>query len=175
MPNKPGELCSINLYGPLPTGRGGVRYILVYFEVFSKYVKLYTLKTATTKSCLNKLINHYFLEVVKRRVVLSDNGTQFQSPLWRVTMQKQDAEVRFSAIRHPQSNPSERCMREISKICRIYCHSNHRKWAEVIPYIENCLNNTVANATLYTPVELLFGTERNNLFQKIYQIYRRGR
>ena len=58
--SKPGELCSIDLYGSLPTGRGGVRYILEYLEVFSKYVWLYTLKTATTKSCLNKLVNHYF-------------------------------------------------------------------------------------------------------------------
>jgi hypothetical protein len=57
-------------------------------------------------------------------------------------------------------------MREISKFCRIYCRANHRKWAELIPYIENWLNNTIASATLYTPVELLFGAERNNLFQK---------
>jgi len=81
-------------------------------------------------------------------------------------MQKHDVEVRYSAIRHPQSNPSDRCMREISKFCRIYCHSNNRKWAELIPHIENWLNNTVASTTLYTPFELLFGEERNNLFQK---------
>ena len=69
-------------------------------------------------------------------------------------------------MRHQQRNPSERCMREISKICRIYFHSNHRKRAELIPHIENWLNNTVASTTLYTPVKLLFGAERNNLFQK---------
>jgi hypothetical protein len=60
MPNKPGELCSIDLYGPLPTGRGRVKYILVSYEVFSKYVKFYALKTTTTMSCLNKLVNHNF-------------------------------------------------------------------------------------------------------------------
>jgi hypothetical protein len=57
-------------------------------------------------------------------------------------------------------------MRDISKFCRIYCHSHNRKWAELIPYIENWLNNAVAIVTLYTPVEPLFGTERNNLFKK---------
>jgi hypothetical protein len=41
--SKLGELCSIYLYGPLPTGRRGVRYILVWFEVYSKCVKLCTL------------------------------------------------------------------------------------------------------------------------------------
>jgi hypothetical protein len=78
-------------------------------------------------------------------------------------MQKHGVEVRYSAIRHPQSNPSERCMREISKFCRIYCHLNHRKWAELIPHIEHWLNNTVTNTTSYTPVELLFGAERQSL------------
>jgi hypothetical protein len=166
VPNKPRELCSIDLYGPLPTGRGGVRHILVCFKVFSKYVNLYPLKIATAMPCLNKLINHYFLEVVKPKVIISDIGTQFQSPLWKESMRKRDVQVRYSAIRHPQSNPSERCMRESSKFCRIYFHSNHRKRAELIPHIENWLNNTVASTSLYTPVKLLFGAERNNLFQK---------
>jgi hypothetical protein len=38
-------------------------------------------------SCLNKLINHYFLEVVKPMFTFSDNETQFESPLWKGTMQ----------------------------------------------------------------------------------------
>jgi hypothetical protein len=165
VPTKPGELCSVDLYGALPTGRGGVRYILVCFDVFSKYVKLYPLKTATTKSCLNKLVNRYFVDVAKPKVILSDNGTQFQSPLWKRTMKEHEVKVRYSAIRHPQSNPSERYMKEISKFCRIYCHSNHRKWTELFPHIEFWLNNTTASSTLYSPVELLFGAERHNLFQ----------
>jgi hypothetical protein len=102
---------------------------------------------------------------MKPKVILSDNGTQFQSPLWKVTMQKHDVEVRYSANRHTQNNPSERCMREISKFCRIYCHEHHRKWAELVPHIESWLNNTVASATTYTPVELLFGAERDDIFQ----------
>ncbi|PNF35697.1 hypothetical protein B7P43_G17396 [Cryptotermes secundus] len=58
LPTKPGELTSLDLYGPLPTGRGGVKYILVCLDVFSKHVALYALKSATTKSCLNKLKSH---------------------------------------------------------------------------------------------------------------------
>ena len=47
------------------------------------------------------------------KVILSDNGMQFQSTLWKRTMQKHDVEVRYSPIRHPQSNTSERCMRNL--------------------------------------------------------------
>jgi hypothetical protein len=166
LPKEPGDLCSIDFYGPVPIGKGAVRHILVCFDVFSKYVKLYPLRTATTKSSLNKMINHYFKEIVKPKIILSDNGTQFQSRAWKKTMNQHGVEVRYSTVRHPQSNPSERCMKEISKFCRIYCHANHRKWVELVPHIETWLNNTVAGATRYTPVELLFGADRKNLFQK---------
>jgi len=83
LPAKPGDLCALDLFGALPLARGGVRYILVCYDVFSKHVKLYALKGATTRSCLNKLINHYFTQVIKSKCILSDNGTQFQSPLWK--------------------------------------------------------------------------------------------
>ena len=54
------ELCVLDLLGTLPVARGGLRYILVCYDVFSKHVKLYALKAATTRSCMNKLVNHYF-------------------------------------------------------------------------------------------------------------------
>jgi hypothetical protein len=69
VPSNPGELLTIDLYGPLPTGRGGVKYLLVCLDMFIKYVKLYPLKTATTKSCLNKLLNHYFIKINKPKVI----------------------------------------------------------------------------------------------------------
>jgi transposase InsO family protein len=116
-------------------------------------VKLYPLKAATTKACLNKLTNHYFLHVVKPEVILSDNGTQFQSPTWKRKLEGLNVQVRYTAVRHPQANPSERRMKEISKFFRIYCSENHKKWAQLTHYIESWLNNTVAGVTGFTPAE----------------------
>jgi hypothetical protein len=167
LPEKPGDVCAIDIYGSLPTSRGGVRYILVCHDVFSRYIKLYPLKSATTKVCLNKLINKYFGDVIKPKCILSDNATQFRSPSWSKQLQQQGVDIRFAPIRHPESNPSERCMRELSKFCRIYCSENHRKWAEMLPHIENWMNNSVCSSTGYTPSELIYGTERPNVFRKI--------
>jgi len=58
-------------------------------------------------------------------------------------------------------------MREIGKFCRIYCHDNHKKWAELLPHIERWMNHTVASARGYTPNELMFGTERYNILRKL--------
>ena len=135
LPARPGELCALDLFGALRVARG-VKYILVCYDVFSKQVKQYALKAATTRSCLDKLVNRYFTQVIKPKFIFSDNGTQFQSPSWRKRLAEHNMQVRFTPIRHPQANPSERCMREISKFCKIYCSQNHRKWAELLPKIE---------------------------------------
>ena len=59
------------------------------------------------------MINKYFEEVIKREVIISDNGSQFRSPSWKRKLSEYEAEVRFSPVRHPQSNPSERIMKEL--------------------------------------------------------------
>lgn len=136
MSKRPGELCAVDLYGNLPIERGGVRYILVCFDVFSKFIKLYALKSATTRACLHKIIGHYVSQVISPNCILSDKGTQFASSTWCKKLATLGIDVRFSPIRHPQSNPSERCMREIGNFCRIYCYQAHKKWPELLPKME---------------------------------------
>jgi hypothetical protein len=77
LPKKPGDLCALHFYGQLPVGRGGVRYILVCLDMFSKHIKLYPLRAATTKACLNKLTTDYLPHVIKPSCILSDHGTEF--------------------------------------------------------------------------------------------------
>ena len=64
----------MDYYGPLLTSTSGVKYILVVVDNFTKYVKLYTMKKATTAITLNKL-KLYIQEVGKPKSILTDNGT----------------------------------------------------------------------------------------------------
>jgi hypothetical protein len=52
LPDKPGELLSIDLYGPLLAAKFGNKYIFVCLDVFSKHVQLYPLWSATTLGLL---------------------------------------------------------------------------------------------------------------------------
>jgi hypothetical protein len=167
LPAAPGELVTIDLYGPLPAGRGGVKNVLVCLEVFTKHVKLYPLKAATTRSCLSKLRNHYFQEVIKPKVILSDHGSQFTSPSWKRALSDLDILTRYTPIRHPASNPTERIMRELGKYFRIYCQHTQKKWPELIPYIEDWLNKSVSTATGFAPTELLIGGPPHDVFDKL--------
>jgi hypothetical protein len=134
--------------------------------VFSKFVKLYPLKAATTKAYLNKIINNYVVNVTRPKCILSDNGTQFASKNWKNKLAEMNIDVVFSPIPHPQANPSERCRREIGKFCRIYCNEAHKRWPELLSHTEGWLNGMLSDSTGYSPVELIFDSPRPDLFEE---------
>ena len=47
---QPGELCTLELFGPVPVVREDVRYIFMCFDLFTKHTRLYALHTANTGS-----------------------------------------------------------------------------------------------------------------------------
>jgi hypothetical protein len=42
-----------------------------------------------------------------------------------------------------------------------------KKWAELLPYIENWINHTIASSRGYTPSELMYGSERCNVISHL--------
>lgn len=137
--SRPNELLAVDFYGPMPKSRGGVQYLFVCLDVFSKYVTLYAIKHATAEICVNKLKNEQFSKVGKPERILADHGTQFTSRLWSETLEAAGIKVVFSSIRHPQSNPSERCMKELGRFFRSLCSHSHGGWALHVGYVQDCI------------------------------------
>ena len=126
------------------------------------------MKRATTKACLTKITNQYFNDVGTPEAILSDHGTQFTSSVWRETLEALGIRVLFSSIRHPQSNPVERSMREIGRILPTYCYDKHTKWAKYVKFVENCLNLTTYQSTRYTPFSLHYDRSSK---EKIFELF----
>lgn len=130
LPLNPNELISIDFYGPLPTAKYGMRFLLVAIDVFSKLTTLYPLRKATTRATIKCLLENYIPKYGKPQAILSDQGTQFTARNWAETLQKQNMKKILTAIRHPQANPVERTNRELSRFCRAFLQQQHHKWTE---------------------------------------------
>ena len=126
----------VDFYGRLPRSVGGVGYIFVMLDAFSKYVKLYAIKRQTTKIALKKLIELYIPEVGKPERVLSDHGTQFTSYVWSRRLRELGIRIIFSSVRYSKSNPSERVMGELGRLFRTLCSDSHTGWAKHLADIE---------------------------------------
>ena len=98
LPTEKGELVSGDYYGPLPISTGGVRYIFVMIDNFTKFVKLYTLRRATTAATIRR-VRQYIKEVGKPNAIVTDNGTQFTSKQWVKGLNKLQIKPKYTAIR----------------------------------------------------------------------------
>nr|CAI5859444.1 unnamed protein product [Callosobruchus analis] len=151
VPKMPGELVCLDLIGPLPASRGGTTQLLVLVDAFSKFVKLYALKRATTRSILNKVLGDYIPKVQKPQCLLSDNGTQFSSKKWSEALGEIGIQAKFISVYFPEGNITERYNREVGRLLRMYCHEKHSRWAYVLDFVEECLNTAISDSTGYSP------------------------
>lgn len=159
IPASPHQLVTVDLYGPLPRSKERMQYLLVVLDAFSKYVPLYPIKKATANTCTRKIINEYITKYGKPHTILSDHGTQFTSGVWKKQLQEEGIRIRYSSIRHPQSNPTERIMRKLGRMLRTYCNKKHTAWANYIDKMEQILNVTTHHSTGFVPYELHFGKD----------------
>jgi hypothetical protein len=159
LPERPLQIVSLDLMGPLPRGQRSAKYILAVLDVFSKYIKLYPIKKATSTTILKKLTDDYIPKVGKIEQLLTDNGTQFHSKQWFKQLAVLGIRTRHTTTYHPESNPVERANREIGRMLRTYCHSKHTNWVKWIPNIEYWINHSHHSSTGYTPYQILYGKE----------------
>ena len=82
------EKIFLDICGPFPRsgGRHQYKYIIIIFDHYTKYTKLYPLNRATTSKILEIVINKYIPEVGKPASIITDHGTQFRGRKWRETL-----------------------------------------------------------------------------------------
>ena len=166
IPTDKNDLVAVDLYGPLPKARRGNKFVFLIINIFTKYTQTYPVNRPSAKVCLKHLFT-YLDKVGACKRVLSDHGTQFTSGLWKNTLNEKGIQCIYSTIRHPQSNPCERVMRELSRLFRVYCKTNHRSWLELLPHINTWLNIIPHDSTGVTPHEAQFGVKPANIFSTI--------
>ena len=78
----------IDICGPFPRsgGRSRFKYIVIMFDHFSKFAKLYPINKGTTSKILAIITNNYIPEVGKPETIVTDHGTQFKGKKWRTEL-----------------------------------------------------------------------------------------
>lgn len=165
LPTKKNEMVSMDYYGPLPTSTGGVKYLLVIVDNFTKYVELYTLRRATTNATLRRL-QQYSQEHGKPQSVLTDNGTQFTTKKWVMGLHQLQIKAKFTAIRNPCTNIAERWNRQLGNLFRLFVHKKHTKWATYVKVIQAVLNETYQETIEMTPYEAQYGRKPTHAWEK---------
>ncbi|XP_052857050.1 uncharacterized protein LOC128265216 [Drosophila gunungcola] len=128
--------------------------LLVFIDIFSKWVELIPLKKAIAAQ-----LEFGFRERIRSRFgaprrLICDNGTQFQSQSFRALFNWNTA---FRTP--PQQNPKERANRTIKTIIAQYVNQDHRTRGQLVPEISLGINTSISDSTRFSPAYLVQGRE----------------
>ena len=159
-PTKCWKTLAVDLMGPYPRTSRGKKFILVVTDLFSRWIEAFALASSTTDVIVRSMENDLFFRWGYAKEILSDNGPQFGSDLWREACQRWGMTPWTTAIYHPQANVTERRNQEIKKGLRLHLHGKrHTEWDLQLPRILFHLRTRRNAATGVTPAQVMIGRE----------------
>lgn len=159
-----GEVLAIDLFGPLPAGDQGERWVFLIEDVATRWVELFALVDATAETCSRVLLEEYFLRYGLPRRVVSDNGTQFVSAVMQQCMHLMGVKQELIPLYHPEANPAERKNRDLKLQLSILVKTTHTDWPKHLAHVRFAMNSAVCSTTGKTPAFLTFARELRTPF-----------
>ena len=155
--SRPWQVVAADIMGPLPKSKHGFEYVLVFEDLFSRWVEVTPLRRANAKSILKELKERVILRFGTPEVFLSDNGTEFKNRAVAEYLKALGIHHSVTPPYHPQANPVERVNRTLKTRLIAYVEENHASWDENLPELVFSLNNAAHSSTELSPAMLNYG------------------
>ncbi|CAA0813274.1 Unknown protein, partial [Striga hermonthica] len=94
----------IDLVGPMPQGTGQRKFLIVAVDYSTKWVEAEPLAKITEEKVIKFLYNNICCRFGVPKVLIFDNGTQFNGKQIRAWCENMKIEQHFASVAHPQAN-----------------------------------------------------------------------
>ncbi|XP_075635275.1 uncharacterized protein LOC142607611 [Castanea sativa] len=150
----------IDIVGPLPPGKGQVRFLLVAIDYFTKWVEA----EATTSITEARIRSFVWKSIICRfgisRMIVTDNGQQFDNQGFRDFCSGLGIKNQFLSPGHPHANgQTEVTNRTLLQIIKTKLDAAKGAWPEELPNVLWAYRTTARTPTGETPFRLTYGTE----------------
>lgn len=149
------EHVHIDIVGPLPPSKGNV-YILTVIDRFTRWPEAYTMPDMTAGTVAKTFYSEYITRFGTPLRLTSDQGTQFESRLFKELMRFLGTHRIRTTSYHPQANGMvERLHRKIKE--SLMARENTLNWSEELPTVLYGLRTTFKDDINCCPAELVYG------------------
>ena len=156
----PFAMWGIDLIGPLPEGKGKVKFAVVAVDYFTKWVEAKPLATITTNQMKDFVYQYIICRFGIPHTIITDNGKQFDNDDFVSFCTELGIKKNFSSVYRPQAN------RQVEAVNKVIKHTLKRKldslkgrWADDLPEVLWSYRTTPRTPTGETPFSLAYGCE----------------
>ncbi|GFW45707.1 hypothetical protein TNCV_3246441 [Trichonephila clavipes] len=152
----------VDFIGPLPSTNKSYQHIFTVVDAFTKFTRLYPVKTVSAESALEKLKQQQktFGNPIR---IISDRGSAFTSKLFHDYCDEENIQHLQIATGVPRGNGQvERIHRTLIPVLTKLSLDDSTKWYKYVDRLQRILNSTISRSTKWTPFELLVGIKMRN-------------
>ena len=96
--------CGLDILGPFPLGTRQMKFLMVGIDYFTKWVEAEPLASITQQNVKNFVWKNIVCRFGVPKVLVSDNGRQFDNALFRDFYTHFGLQNHYSSLAHPQAN-----------------------------------------------------------------------
>ncbi|GFW32278.1 hypothetical protein TNCV_674371 [Trichonephila clavipes] len=153
----------VDFIGPLPSTNKSYQHIFTVVDAFTKFTRLYPVKTVSAESALEKLKQQQKTFGNPIRIIISDRGSAFTSKLFNDYCDEENIQHLQIATGVPRGNGQvERIHRTLIPVLTKLSLDDSTKWYKYVDRLQRILNSTISHSTKWTPFELLVGIKMRN-------------
>ncbi|CAL9019593.1 unnamed protein product [Prunus brigantina] len=150
----------LDLIGPMPEGKGQVKYAVVAVDYFTKWAEAEALATITAARIETFVWQNIVCRFGIPNAIVTDNGRQFDNAKFKQFCSNLKIKLCFASPAHPQSNGQVEAVNKIIKrTLKTRLDKAKGCWPELLPEVLWSYRTTFRTSTGETPFSLSFGTE----------------
>ena len=149
------ENLHLDIVGPLISCEGKT-YMLTMLDRKSRWPEVVPLRNISASTVARHLVQTWFSRYGVPKNIITDQGTQFESDIFKSLSLTYGFHHARTTAYHPQSNGLiERFHRALKSSLR--CHSTSPNWVKTLPLILLGWRNTLSRPLNASPAQVLFG------------------
>ena len=150
----------LDIMGPFPTIVRQLKFLVVGINYFTKWVEAEALVTITEKNIRNFVWRNIICRYGIPRVLVSDNGKQFDNSAFRDFCSELGIKNHYSSSAHPQANGQvEVTNRTLLKIIKTRLEGAKGIWPNELPSVLWAYRTIARTSTGETPFRLTYGAD----------------
>ena len=150
----------LDILGPFSTKTRQMKFLVVGIDYFTKWVEAEPLAKITQQNIKNFVWKSIVCRFGVPRVLVSDNGRQFDNTPFRDFCEQLGINNHYSSPSHPQANgQAEVANRSLLKIIKTQLEGAKGVWLDELPRVLWAYRTTVRTPTGETPFKLVYGSE----------------
>ncbi|GJW09937.1 reverse transcriptase domain-containing protein [Tanacetum coccineum] len=150
----------MDILGPLSPARGGVKFVIVAIDYFTKWIEAKTLVKITGKEVIHFIMDNIICRFGLPRIIVTDNGAQLVNDPFKSWCGRFEIQQMNMAVAHLQANGLvERANRSLMEGIKTCLGREKAGWVDELLNVLWAHETSIKQSNGETPFSLTYGSE----------------